>query len=205
MSSDKFEDLRKRVSDRLSSASQRVNQNLSGRGPGQVPTSQPQVQPPQPDFSGQAGLQAGSAMLFETMAAASQAAAPNYVGEDDNTKPERPPAPKGKWRCIVESPVVTIDLMADVSEDGSLSARGTLIYVVTNKIFEVDGKGTWVAMPPDKHSSKWLFNFMIEPSTHPIFRWFASPTDSPNHLKNRFVSRETGNVVETRCERVGGE
>lgn len=148
----------------------------------------------------QLSLQAASA-AFENEPHAVAFGAAERFGDETQSSPERPAAPIGSWRCIVNSPVVSIDLIANIAEGGTLSAQGTLIYTVTHRMFQVSGQGDWATLPPDETSSNWLFKFRLHPSNHAIFSWFAGPTSSPNHLHNRFTVPRTGGVVETRCER----
>lgn len=195
MSDDKFEDLKRRVAARREAASQNMRETFSG----QMPT--PAHQAPLTPLAGfdQISMQTASAIFnepTETDPAGMQA--PEAVQSTP-----RPAAPTGQWRCIVNSNPVTIDLVARISENGSLSGRGTILYVATNKIYEVSGQGDWTVFPPDANSPKWLFKFRLQPSNHAIFSWFASPTASPNHLQNRFVVPNNGGVVETNCERIG--
>ncbi|MEM5518678.1 hypothetical protein WNY37_17100 [Henriciella sp. AS95] len=198
MSDDKLEALRKRMADRQDAVSRSMNQNFGAR----MSSPPASDQSSQNINSEQASLQDENAMAFEAANAETMAA---HLGSDpENRAPTgRPPAPTGKWRCISNSPVVSIDLIANIAEGGGLSAQGTVVYVATSRIYEVSGQGSWTLMPPDHTSPNWLFNFRLIPSNHAIFRWFASPTDSPNHLHNRFVSPRTGHVIDTRCERIG--
>ena len=203
MSKDRLEQLRKRMEDRLASVSQKLKQNPSRQSSSEMPAGQPLQHHHSLNAAGtQASLQSGSAMMFDAASAALPATAMRADAQNDAV-PGRPEPLSGSWRCIVNSPVVSIDLVADTTPDGGLSARGSLIYVATYKVYEIDGKGSWTLMPPDEDSTKWLFDFRLIPSTHPIFHWFASPTDSPAHLHNRFYPRGTNSVVETSCERIG--
>ena len=197
MSDDHFDSLRKRVTDRLESGSRRLNERLGRRvSNGQLGSGSVSSSPPD-----QAVLQAASEIVREE-ATMDPDSFPSAYGTDDAAAIDRPEAPVGSWRCIVESNWVTIDLTANIAPDETLSAQGTLIYKVTHKTFQVAGQGSWTALPPDQTSPNWLFHFRLHPSNHAIFSWFAAPTDSPNHLRNRFVSPQTGSVVETHCERI---
>ncbi|MEQ9447308.1 MAG: hypothetical protein RLN70_00185 [Rhodospirillaceae bacterium] len=196
MSDDRLEAMRKRMADRLKASSQGLSNKLSGRVTGPSPTAQTTPTA----IVSQASLQAGNELFFAAAQLEARVGASRY-GDGDATTLTPPPPPTGQWRCIVESPYVSIDLVANISEGHTLTAQGTLIYTGTLRVYEVSGPGDWLAMPPDKDSTKWLFSFMLKPSTHAVFRWFASPTDSPNHLHNRWVHPETGQVVETWCER----
>lgn len=149
----------------------------------------------------QARLQAACEMLGDDTA-------PDQTVEPDNTTPtdntattDEPAAPVGTWRCIVESPYVSIDLTAEIAEDKTLNGQGTIIYSGTYKTYQVSGSGNWVALPPDASSDKWLFHFRMKPSNHAIFSWFANPTDDPNHMYNKFVPNDKGHAVITRCAR----
>lgn len=205
MSDDKRESLRQRVTGRRQAAREKLNKTIGG-----VLNTGPAASAPPPARFDQATLQAASAMIDVQTEAGALGGLPMFgedTAPDTNTPtdnaPDRPAAPTGSWRCIVHSRVVVIDLVANISEDETLSAQGTLLYPVTNKIYEVSGKGYWTVFPPDSSSPKWLFKFTLQPSTHAIFSWFANPTDSPNHMTNRFVLPEDRGVVETNCEKVG--
>lgn len=194
MTDDHIEKLRKRVEERRKAASAKLRDAL-----GKAPSPPQTGGTPQPD---QASLQAASAVFQQDMSAPAIEPPVTY-GEETEPSTDKPAAPAGQWRCIVNSPIVSIDLVANIAEDGSLSGQGTIIYVATNRMFQVSGKGDWTLLPPDQSSEDWLFKFRLHPSNHAIFSWFASPTDSPNHMANRFVSPSTGGVVETRCEKQG--
>ncbi|MEL6826650.1 MAG: hypothetical protein AAFN91_10425 [Pseudomonadota bacterium] len=194
MTDDNFGNLRKRVNERRQAASAKLREAL-GKPPS-TPRSGADT------HADQASLQAASALYQQDMAAAVDEN-PFTYGHETVPSTDKPAAPAGQWRCIVNSPIVSIDLVANIAEDGSLSGQGTIIYVATNRVFQVSGKGDWILLPPDQSSDDWLFKFRLHPSNHAIFSWFASPTDSPNHMANRFVSPSTGGVVVTRCERKG--
>ncbi|MEM6654119.1 MAG: hypothetical protein AAGA72_01760 [Pseudomonadota bacterium] len=194
MTDDNIGNLRKRVNERRQAASAKLKEALG------KPSSAPQAGAhTHPD---QASRQAASAMFQQDMAASADEN-PFTYGEETAPSTDKPAAPTGQWKCVVNSPIVSIDLVANIAEDGSLSGQGTIIYVSTNRMFQVSGKGDWILLPPDPSSEDWLFKFRLHPTNHAIFSWFASPTDSPNHMANRFVSPSTGGVVVTRCERKG--
>ena len=202
MSDDKLESLKKRLAARQDAALQRLKQTHSERLSA-MPSQNRPTPPVGPDPSGmQASMQAKSAM-FETYADTLPIGAPTRFAADANPATPRPAAPTGRWRCIVNSPVVSIDLVADIAGNGSLSGQGSIVYVNTSKIFEVSGHGDWTALPPDPGAPNWLFKFRLQPSNHAIFSWFAEPTQSPNHLRNRFVIPNNKGIVETNCERIG--
>ncbi|MHA7901486.1 MAG: hypothetical protein ACX94B_16615 [Henriciella sp.] len=194
MSEDKYRSMKDQAAKRLAEATQRLGRRLE---PSFTDSTEPE-QPIEPRSLDRIALQAATLSPFEQ----SQRDA-GALGDDETAIPPRPAAPVGSWRCIVSSKWVSIDLVANIAEDESLTAQGTLIYPATNKMFQVSGSGNWLALPPDDTSSNWLFQFRLQPSNHAIFSWFAGPTDSPNHLYNRFVSPNSGNVVETHCERQG--
>jgi len=198
MSNDKLESLKQRAAARLEAASQRLNQNLGGT----LSNGGLQAPPTFSTASDQASLQAASALFSEATETAPIGALAG-LGTDGAATKEQPPAPTGKWRCVVDSNYVSIDLTADIAEAGSLSAQGSIVYKGTTKIYEVSGQGDWTALPPDPSSPNWIFKFRLQPSNHAIFSWFARPTSSPNHLTNRFVVPNNGGVVETNCERIG--
>lgn len=197
MSSDKFESLKKQMNDRMEAASKRLNKTLGGP----TPRYRLQTGTPQAPVSRQASLQAATAVFYDEMGSV-YSGAPTAMGMNGALGADQPPTPIGTWRCIVNSDIVSIDVTATIAGDGTLNGQGYIVYVYTNKIYNVSGKGDWLALPPDQDSSNWLFKFRLHPSNHPIFSWFASPTDSPNHLYNRFVVPDRGSVVETNCERV---
>lgn len=204
MTEDKFDSLRQRVEARRLAASRKLQQtlgkpgSLTQRGAPSATSAPPSAGAP----VDQARHQAASAP-FQGDVETDPIGAPTIYGADPAAETKRPDAPTGKWRCIVHSNVVSIDLMANIAPDGSLSGQGTIIYVATNRIFQVSGQGDWSLLPPDPSSPNWLFKFRLQPSNHPIFSWFASPTQSPTHLYNRFVVPNNGGVVETNCERQG--
>lgn len=197
MTEDRSESLRKRVTERREAASRKLQETL-GKS---TPLAQPAApSAPSGAVMDQARLQAASA-LFDGEVETDPIGTPTIYGADPANTTERPAAPTGSWRCIVHSNIVSIDLAANVAENGTLSGQGTIIYVATNRIYNVSGQGDWSILPPDPSSPNWLFKFRLQPSNHPIFSWFASPTKSPRHLYSRFVVPNNGGVVETNCER----
>ena len=116
---------------------------------------------------------------------------------------QQPAAPLGVWRCVVNSPAVSIDLMMQVGPGGQLGGRGTIVYPSTGRIFNVEGPGDWTLMPPDASGPNWLFKFRMAPQNHAIFSWFASPTQTPGILYNQFRDPQTGGIIETSCQRQG--
>lgn len=198
MTDDKVESLKKRVAERREAASRKLKENLGRQS---SPERRDPILPPLAEFD-QASLQAASSILAAPNDIDHTGAQALYGAEGENP-PQRPAAPTGRWRCVVNSNVVSIDLIANISENGELSGQGTIVYVSTNRIYEVSGKGDWTALPPDTEAKDWLFKFRLQPSTHAIFSWFAAPTDSPNHMQNRFVVPHGGGTVETNCERIG--
>jgi|GEM_PF-1954831 len=198
MTEDKFDSLRQRVEARRLAASRKLQQTLGKSDP----FAQPSVPAAAAAMGDQARLQAASAP-FQGDAEIDPLGAPRAYGADTAPETKQPAAPTGKWRCIVHSNIVSIDLVATIAPDGTLSGQGTIIYVATNRIYQVSGPGDWMALPPDPSSTDWLFKFRLQPSNHAIFSWFAAPTESPNHMTNRFVVPNNGGVVETNCERIG--
>ena len=198
MTDDKRDSLKQRVTERRNAAARKLRENLGGGV---------SFNPPQKPSTQAVGVDQLSQQMTGAMYAAQTETDPigtlARYGEDQQDATGRPAAPTGQWRCIVNSDIVSIDLIANISADGTLSAQGTLVYVVTNKIYEVSGQGDWTALPPDTEAPNWLFKFRVQPSTHAIFSWFAAPTQSPNHLHNRFVLPNNRGVVETHCERIG--
>ncbi|MEO9971362.1 MAG: hypothetical protein ABJG15_16320 [Hyphomonadaceae bacterium] len=202
MSDDKLESLKKRLAARQDAALQRLKQNhgsrLSAMPSQNRPTPPVGAEPP----GIQAAMQTKCAM-FETHADTLPIGAPLDLVAEATPATARPAAPTGKWRCVVNSPVVSIDLVANIAGNGSLAGQGTIVYVHTSRIFQVSGQGDWTALPPDPNATSWLFKFRLQPSNHAIFSWFAAPTQSPNHLQNRFVIPDNKGIVETNCERIG--
>ena len=198
MKDEKIKSLKKRVTERREAASRRLKESLAGRASlgHREPLSTPMT------GSDQAGLQAAHA-LFGAPTDTDPIGSRTLYGTDTEIPPGRPAAPTGQWRCVVNSNVVSIDLTANISGNGELSGQGTIVYVATSRIYQVSGKGDWTALPPDPSSTDWLFKFRLQPSNHAIFSWFAAPTESPNHMQNRFVVPNGGGVVETNCERTG--
>nr|WP_070959215.1 hypothetical protein [Hyphomonas sp. Mor2] len=198
MTDDKFDSLRQRVEARRLAASRKLQQTLGKSGSLAQSSAPPTADTP----VDQVRLQAASAP-FQGDVETVPIGAPTPYGDEPAVAAKRPDAPTGRWRCIVHSSVVSIDLIANIAADGSLSGQGTIIYVATNRIYQVSGQGDWTALPPDPSSPNWLFKFRLQPSNHAIFSWFATPTSSPNHMTNRFVVPNNGGVVETNCERIG--
>jgi len=198
MNHEKIKSLKKRVAERREAASQKFKESVADRA-----SLAGHKAPPKPLATlDRASLQAASAM-FGAPTDTDPIGAQSVYGADTEKTVKRPAAPTGQWRCVVNSNVVSIDLIANISENGELSGQGTIVYVATNRIYQVSGKGDWMALPPDPNTTDWLFKFRLQPSNHPIFSWFASPTESPNHMQNRFVIPNGGGVVETNCERTG--
>lgn len=191
MSDDKFEALRKRVADKMDANTKRLNEKLKKRLPEQRLAATPQSISPT-----QADIQAASAKFTADIA-------PLPLGTNTTPMAGRPAAPTGTWRCIVNSNIVSIDLTANINANGSLLGKGTIVYLGTSRIVNVQGQGDWVALPPDASSPEWLFKFRMHPSNHAIFSWYARPTESPNHLRHRFVMPDQSGTVETTCERIG--
>lgn len=199
MTDDKVESLKRRVAERREAASRKLKEKLGG-GQVSIDRQTPRL-PPFADLN-QTSLQAASSILAAPKDS-DHTGTHSLCGAEAEKPPERPAAPTGRWRCVVNSNVVSIDLIANISENGELSGQGTIVYVATNRIYEVSGKGDWTALPPDTEAKDWLFKFRLQPSNHAIFSWFAAPTDSPNHMQNRFVVPHGGGTVETNCERIG--
>jgi len=197
MNDDEFESLRKRVSDKTDANMKHLNKALEKRLPAKSLATGAT-----PAASTQADMQAASA-LFAPDITATTLGTPTPYGADTSLKAAQPPAPTGQWRCIVNSHIVSIDLIAHITANGSLSGRGTITYIGTSRIINVQGPGDWSALPPDASSPEWLFKFRMQPSNHALFSWYARPTESPNHLRHRFVMPDKSGIVETSCERIG--
>ncbi|GAA6198858.1 hypothetical protein [Aquicoccus sp. SU-CL01552] len=129
------------------------------------------------------------AVLLPLAAAAQQAApVPNLAG---------------MWRCVSNSQTVSIDLQLQVYPNQQLQGRGTIVYVNTSRIYNVQGAGTWSIAPPDAQVPQWLIRFQLAPQNHAIFSIFARPTGDPYSLYNLFQDPQSGSVVETSCARIG--
>ncbi|MCG6903741.1 MAG: hypothetical protein LJE68_13780 [Rhodobacter sp.] len=114
-----------------------------------------------------------------------------------------PPAPPvGLWTCNVNSPVVSVELQMQVNPDFTLAARGTIVYLGTSAIYNVEGFGDWEFFPPEKGTPDGLFKFRMQPQNHAIFDWFAQPTNYPDTLYNQYRNPQTGGVTETACQRI---
>ncbi|MDX1742403.1 MAG: hypothetical protein R3186_02250, partial [Ruegeria sp.] len=102
----------------------------------------------------------------------------------------QPTNPAGYWRCVVNSPIYSIDLELQIYPDQSLYHQGTIIYAQTSGIYNVRGGGRWLLSPPDVSSSEYLFHFQMHPQdgNHAIFSVYARPTGDPQFLSNRFQS-----------------
>ncbi|MEL7099138.1 MAG: hypothetical protein AAGM84_09955 [Pseudomonadota bacterium] len=113
--------------------------------------------------------------------------------------------PAGYWRCVSNSQVVSIDLELQVAPNQQLQHRGSIIYVQTNRVFQVQGFGRWAVIPPDQPGQSPLVHFQMQPAAgnHAIFSVYARPTGNPNFMNNRFQNPQTGNLIETSCQRLG--
>ena len=195
MSDEKFDSLKKRLADRVDSLTQSLDQNLSKH----VSSDRLKALPPGLD---QSSLQTESAIMGEgagnTPLTPSQLHGGNLMGA---TGPSISLA--GQWRCVVNSNIVAIDLIANVQANGTLYGQGTIVYIATSRIYKVKGPGDWTVLPPDQSSPDELIKFRLQPSNHAIFSWFARQTGTPNHLRHRFVPANNAGFVETACERIG--
>lgn len=195
MSDEKFDSLKKRVADRIDSLTKSLDQNLSKH----VSGDRLKALPPGLD---QTSLQTESAILGEgagnTHLMPSQLHGGDLMGATGSLL-----SLAGQWRCVVNSNIVAIDLIANVQANGTLFGQGTIVYIATNRIYKVKGPGDWTVLPPDQSSPDEMIKFRLQPSNHAIFSWFAKQTGAPNHLRNRFVVANNGGVVETACERIG--
>ena len=109
----------------------------------------------------------------------------------------------GIWRCIANSQVVSVDVYYQVFPDQNLQGQGTIVYAGTSQIYNVQGYGRWSVSPPEGMGGQWLIRFQLQPQNHAIFSVFARPTGDPNGLYNRFTNPQTGNTIETSCQRIG--
>ena len=116
-----------------------------------------------------------------------------------------PAAPVGLWQCTVNSSNYGLELEMEIGGDGTLYARGLVIYHgLQNPFTQVSGFGDWVALPPDQGSDQYLFKFRMFPEAqnHPIVTWYARPA-GPGIMYNVFYPPGTGDVVETQCSKFG--
>ena len=111
--------------------------------------------------------------------------------------------PVGVWDCYVNSPIVSIAVRMQVAPNGQLGGQGSITYVQTNRIYNVQGSGDWTYLPPDAGNQVGLFKFRMFPQNHAIFSWFARPNQDPNFMNNVFQNPENGMVTETSCQRIG--
>lgn len=198
MDDDKRNALKKKMAERMNSASERLSKNLGGRIPGKSPTQRMHLS----DKDQLSWEILGTKFEGETDSDTNPIGTFSDFGNDAPAIADRPLAPVGMWRCIVNSDLVSIDLIATIAPNGTLMGRGTIIYVMTNYVYNVSGQGDWRAMPPDASSPSWLFHFRMHPSNHSIFSWFARPTETPGLLLRRFVVPDSGAVIETSCKRI---
>lgn len=113
------------------------------------------------------------------------------------------PTPVGLWNCFVNSPFVSIALKVQVAPNSQVGGQGTITYVGTSRIYQVQGPGTWRPVPPEQGAPYWTYGFQIQPQNHAIFSIYAAPTNDPRYLYNRFTNPQNGQVTETSCERIG--
>ena len=115
----------------------------------------------------------------------------------------QPTNPAGIWRCVVNSNIVSIDMTYQINPDFSLAGQGSIVYIATSRIYQVQGYGRWSASPPDASSNQWLYRLQIAPQNHAMFSVFPRPTNDPNFMNNVFQDPQTGGVTETSCQRIG--
>ncbi|MEZ5675748.1 hypothetical protein SAMN06265173_10413 [Thalassovita litoralis] len=123
------------------------------------------------------------------------------MGQSQQTYPV--PNLAGVWRCVSNSPVVSIDLYLQVYPNQQLQGQGSIVYAGTGRIYNVQGGGAWSVSPPDPQETQWLIRFQLMPQNHAVFSIFARPTGDPNGLYNMFYHPQTGETVETSCARIG--
>lgn len=119
--------------------------------------------------------------------------------------PAPPSPPVGLWQCTASSPVYGLELEVQVAPDGTLYARGMVIYYgLQNPFTQVEGYGDWTMLPPDANSDQYLFKFRMFPQAqnHPIVTWYARPAGR-GILYNLFRDPQTGSTVETQCAKFG--
>ncbi|MGR1582169.1 hypothetical protein ACSSNL_11955 [Thalassobius sp. S69A] len=141
-------------------------------------------------------------MTIRLMAAVFLALIPACRGQAQQAYPV--PNLAGQWRCVSNSPAVSIDVYLQVYPNQQLQGQGTVVYPATSRIYNVQGPGTWTVAPPDQQYPQWLIRFQLVPQgNHASFSIFARPTGEPNGLYNSFYNPQTGHVVETSCARLG--
>ena len=116
-----------------------------------------------------------------------------------------PAAPVGLWQCTVNSSVYGLEMEMQVAPDGTLYARGMVIYHgLQNPFTQVEGYGDWTLSPPDAGSNQYMFTFRMFPQAqnHPIVTWYVRPAGQ-GIMYNLFQNPQTGNVVETQCAKFG--
>ncbi|MEO0936541.1 MAG: hypothetical protein AAFY38_00130 [Pseudomonadota bacterium] len=113
--------------------------------------------------------------------------------------------PAGYWRCVSNSQIVSIDLELQIAPNQQLQHRGSIIYVQTNRVFQVQGFGRWSLLPDDQTGQGPAFQFQMQPAAgnHAIFSIFARPTNDPRFLSNSFYNPQTGTTTNTSCQRLG--
>ncbi len=130
--------------------------------------------------------------LMLTAPAAAQVAAP-------------PSAPVGLWQCTVNGNTYGVEMEMQVSPDGTLYARGMVIYYgLQNPFTQVEGYGDWTLLPPDATSDQYMFTFRMFPQAqnHPIVTWHVHPAGQ-GIMYNLFQHPQTGAMVETQCAKFG--
>lgn len=110
--------------------------------------------------------------------------------------------PAGKWRCVVNSPIVSIDLLLD-AQPGNVSTQGSLIYVQTHKVYDIAGQANWTWGPAEDGQGLFTRIQVFPAKDHATFSVFARYMGDPNHLWNVWQNPQTGQTVDTRCQRVG--
>ncbi len=130
--------------------------------------------------------------LVVTTSASAQVAAP-------------PTAPVGLWQCTVNGGTYGVEMEMQVSPDGTLYARGMVIYYgLQNPFTQVEGFGDWTLLPPDATSDQYMFTFRMFPQAqnHPIVSWHVHPAGQ-GIMYNLFQNPQTGTMVETQCAKFG--
>ncbi|UYV39104.1 hypothetical protein N4R57_08905 [Rhodobacteraceae bacterium D3-12] len=150
-----------------------------------------------------------------TAATAQQALPPPLPGTQGGTQggialqPQQPGGtnlngfqPAGQWRCIVNSPIVSIDLLLN-AQPGNVTTQGSLIYVQTNKVYDITGQASWTWGPADDGQGLFTRIQVYPAKDHATFSVFARYMGDPNHLWNTWQNPQTGQTVDTRCQRIG--
>jgi len=128
--------------------------------------------------------------LFATLFASSAAA-------------QQLPAPVGLWRCVMNSAPASIDLQVQIAPDGSLFGQGSYILNQTSFFQQIQAPGRWLTIPagePEFPNGGYQLSFV--PPNVASFSLFLQPTTTPGNLYNLWQNPQTGDRVETACQKL---